>query len=148
MIARVFYTDKLPSGVGGQARGPLVFIRFAYRGDQGLHQHELLHVEQFWRAAMFAFPLALLAFVLANLSIVDSMLLAISVAVLTHPALYQFVKRYRMWSESSAYRRQTLFPASSGVPMSCESAALYLTNPRYRLDITYDQALAIIKEKP
>lgn len=44
----VFYTDAMPAGVAGQARLVAVRIRPAYRNDEGLHQHELAHVELFW----------------------------------------------------------------------------------------------------
>jgi hypothetical protein len=45
----VFYVDTLPNGFGGMAHGPIVCILKRLRGDEGIRQHELTHVRQwFW----------------------------------------------------------------------------------------------------
>ena len=50
----VLYTDALPEGVGGQVRNvfPVFFttirIRPRYEHDEGIHRHELAHVELRW----------------------------------------------------------------------------------------------------
>jgi hypothetical protein len=44
----VFYTDDMPEVVGGQAKGAIIRIRPRYEDDEGIHQHELAHVELFW----------------------------------------------------------------------------------------------------
>lgn len=47
----VFYTERMPQGIGGQAfpfSGPFVRIRMLYKTDEGIHRHELAHVEVFW----------------------------------------------------------------------------------------------------
>lgn len=74
--AIIFFTDKLPSGTGGQARGPVIFIRKKYQRDPGLLAHELTHVRQWF-----------LSFGL-------------------HSLLYLTIKKYKLWAEISAYREQ------------------------------------------
>ena len=50
----VFYTDKfLPVGMGGNSYvfGPFCFmlIRNEFKHDEGIHNHEMVHVKQHWR---------------------------------------------------------------------------------------------------
>ncbi len=104
------YTDDLPDGVGGEARGPVIRIRTKYRQDEGIHAHELEHVRQWW------------------------------VTLGIHSLLYLVVRRYRLWAEVQAYREQMRHQDRHGGYLSLESAAARLANPRYRLGITIDQA--------
>ena len=113
--ALILYTERLPYGVGGIARGPLVLIRPQYRNDRGIHAHELEHVRQWW------------------------------VTCGLHPLLYYFVRRYRLWSEVGAYRVQMQLPDGQGGRLSAESAARRLMKPRYRLELTDERALAYFR---
>lgn len=112
----VFYTDGLPDGVGGRQIGPVVQIRPVYRerGDEGIHQHELEHVRQWW----------------ATLGL--------------HSLLYLAVRRYRLWAEARAYAVQMRFPNGLGGALTLEDAAWRLTSERYRLGIDVEQARAEI----
>ena len=75
--AFIFYTDNLPDGVGGRANGPVIRIRNKYKGvDEGIHQHELTHVKQWYRT------------------------------ILTHGLLYVMFELYRLNSEVEAYKKQ------------------------------------------
>ena len=51
MTYPVIYTDNLPERFGGCTNGPVIRIRPKYRGDEGLRQHELTHVKQ-WFATL------------------------------------------------------------------------------------------------
>ncbi len=53
--ALVFYTNRLKEGFNGVANGPVVRIRPGRKDDEGLLQHELTHVRQFYRFGMI-FP--------------------------------------------------------------------------------------------
>ena len=128
------YTDRLPRGVGGDAHGPVVRIRHQYRNDVGLHWHEWLHVRQWWIAS--AVSLMALVFIAP----MEAWLLAVAV----HPALYKFVRRYRLWAEVRAYRIQMQYPNASGVPLTLESAALRLMSPRYDLRLTMGMAKELL----
>ena len=125
-----FYTDRLPKGVGGDAHGPIVRIRPIYRGDVGLHEHEQAHVNQWWVVGLVS------AALLSHMVNVAAMPLAVAV----HPALYRFVRQYRLWAEVRAYCIQMQYPNSSGVPLTLESAALRLMSPRYNLRLTLGMA--------
>lgn len=78
--ALLFYTDRLPDGVGGCTNGPVVRIRPKYRDDAGIHKHEELHVWQWW------------------------------LTLGLHSLLYLFIRPYRQWAEVEAYRRQMRYP--------------------------------------
>jgi hypothetical protein len=101
--ALVFYTDRLPVGTAGAANGPVIRIRHKYgdpKGlhDEGLHQHELEHVKQWY------FTLGL------------------------HPLFYWLWKPYRLGAEVRAYRVQMQHRNSWGGKLRIEEAAAYLSN--------------------
>jgi len=49
----VFYVESLPKTFGGMAYGPVILILERLRGDEGIRQHELVHVRQwFWTLGM------------------------------------------------------------------------------------------------
>jgi hypothetical protein len=77
----VFYVDSLPNGFGGMAHGPIIRILERLRGDEGIRQHELVHVRQ------WLFTLGLL------------------------PILYYFIPKFRLWCEVQAYKKQMKYYA-------------------------------------
>ena len=53
--AFVIYNDKLvPEKFGGITRCMFIFMKSKYRADDGLLQHELTHVKQFYRTLGFS----------------------------------------------------------------------------------------------
>lgn len=76
----LIYTDDMDANSNGQANGPVVRIRRGKEGDEGLKQHEICHVHQWWR----------------TLSL--------------HSLLYLVSKRYRLRAEVEAYRKQLEYP--------------------------------------
>lgn len=57
MLHLIIYTDLMPERFSGYTLGPIVLIRPRCRDDQGLLQHELVHVRQFWRTfGLFGIP--------------------------------------------------------------------------------------------
>jgi hypothetical protein len=77
----VFYVDSLPNGFGGMAYGPVIRILERLRGDEGIRQHELVHVWQWF------FSLGLL------------------------PILYYFIPKFKLWCEVQAYKVQLQYYA-------------------------------------
>lgn len=75
----VFYVKTLPESMGGCANGPVIRILKQYRGDEGMLQHELVHVKQWLRT----FGL--------------------------HPIMYAISKEYRLHAEVEAYREQAKY---------------------------------------
>lgn len=51
-VAWITYTDDMEAARGGYALQWRVFIRPKYRDDEGIRQHELMHVRVWW-AALF-----------------------------------------------------------------------------------------------
>lgn len=56
-----------------------------------------------------------------------------------HWFLYR-IRRYRLWSEVQAYRKQMLYPNANGGFLSIERAAQFLAGEKYDLGITEAQA--------
>lgn len=113
-LSIIFYTDKLPDGVGGRANGPVIRIRPKYKMDAGLHEHELMHVAQWW------------------------------VTFGLHPLMYKFWRRYRRWAEAVAYVNQTWFPSGDGGYMTTDEAAVLLADARYDLGMSVQEAKAYL----
>ncbi|TAK45272.1 MAG: hypothetical protein EPO27_10670 [Betaproteobacteria bacterium] len=146
----VVYTDRLPEGVGGRAIGPLVQIRPKYRerGDEGLHQHELDHVKQFWRLWLVSFVALLWPLAgpeALDLASQDALAYAAALALLPHTLLYHLARPYRLYAEAHAYKVQTRYPDGLGGALTPAKAAMRLTAARYRLDLTFGEALEAIK---
>lgn len=77
MIYKIFYTDKfVQKNHAASTRVCFIFIRPQYKDDFGLHEHEKLHVAQFWRLPIL------------------------------HGILYSLSKKYRLNCEVDAYKEQ------------------------------------------
>ena len=77
-----FFVQSLSGDAAGRANGPLIRILEKYRDDEGLYQHELMHVKQWF----------------ATLGL--------------HSALYFLYRPYRQWAEVQAYRKQMTYGLS------------------------------------
>ena len=144
----VLIADTLPSGVAGDARGPVIRIRADLwaRGDEGLVQHELEHVRQFylvgilaaiinaplaaWLALRFGSPLAPLQAAIA----------VGSVSLAMHSILYLASRAYRGWAEAGAYRVQMRYPDGKGGRLTLDDAAARLAGERYGLGVMAGEA--------
>lgn len=71
-----FYVDQLDNDAAGQANGPVIRILKSHKDDEGVYQHELEHVIQWF------------------------------VTLGIHSLLYWLFESYRLWAEVSAYRIQ------------------------------------------
>ena len=92
----VFYWDKgVAKGAAGTTRGPVIFIRPAYRDDKGLYEHELVHAKQFWVATLVS------ALLIAAVAPQWAML-----SICVHGLLYLLYPQYRLAAEVQAYREQ------------------------------------------
>ncbi len=112
----IIYTDDLPERVGGVASGPIVRIRPRYEKDEGIHRHELAHVELFWATFWL------------------------------HWVIKKLSRRYRIWNEARAFRRQMQYRNLHGEFMSLDEAANWLAGENYDFGITQEQARILILE--
>lgn len=128
----IYWTDKLPPGVGGRCLGPLVQIRPKYEGDEGIRQHELSHCKHWW---MLTGAGAVLAFAGGF-----SLTLGACVGAALGPLLYLAIRPIRRWEETHAYKIQMQYPRMDGTLLSADSAAEWLAQPLYDLGITVEQA--------
>jgi len=134
-FALIFYTDNLPEDpavpptwrLAGCASNFIVRIRPEYRGDEGLLAHELVHIGQGWKLLMIG-----------------------------HSLLYRFSAKYRLWAEVSAYKVQMLHPNGRGnlsrdtgefsrEYLSVERAARHLMSPRYKFNLTFEEAKSLLE---
>lgn len=133
-MSLIFYTNRLPDGVGGRAYGPVILIRPEYRNDVGIHKHEEEHVRQ-WLHLTLLSALVLLA--------VYWPLLPFAAGVF--PILYHYSRQVRRWAEVRAYRVQMQYPNASRVFLTLDQAAARLLSPRYDLRLVFDQAKALLR---
>lgn len=104
---------------------PVALISNAYKGDAGLKAHELQHIKQYCVMAALGATVGTLAI---------NWFAGVVLAVVLHDAAYTFIRKYRLWAEVSAFRRQLMIGGS------VELAARALAD-NYDLDITYSEAL-------
>jgi hypothetical protein len=147
----ISYTEALPNGTAGEALGPLIRIRQGYETDEGLYQHQLRHVKQWLFVGV---TLGALIGAIARLIALDTAPQPVQIAVwaidvlaaLTgHEFLYAGSRAYRAWAEADAYRTQMNYPYRTGVYLSLNEAAARLASRRYKLEITIDQARALLR---
>lgn len=111
--AIVIYTDRVPKGSAGVANAFVVRIRPKYKNDVGLLAHELEHVRQWW------------------------------VLPLISDFMYLFSKRYRMWAEAEAYRKQIKAYPSEDRNRFAAKAVFFLMQ-KYNLDLSTEKAKKLI----
>jgi hypothetical protein len=147
----VLYTERLPGQTGGRMLGwlPLVLIRPKYANDEGLHQHQLVHVRQWWfmfalMAWMIAVAVRFIAPHITGPLPREALFLGIWLSCVTHAVVYQFSPAYRVIAEVMAYRAQMRFRDRKGRRMPLESAVSMLTSDRYRLGITESKARQLL----
>jgi len=133
-----FYVKSLSPNTGGEARGPIIRILEKYRGDVGIHRHEIVHVGQWAVLSLLGLPIA---YILHQIGRMDLMGVAFAPMAL-HGALYSFVPAYKLWAEVQCYREQAKHYADDRLPLFAEFIATH-----YNLDTTAEQALALLKAK-
>lgn len=94
------------------ASGPCITLEPRLKCDDGVLQHELEHVRQ-WYVEGFGI----------------------------HSYLYSHVRSYRKSCEVRAYRKQMKFSKCDGSFLSADGAAERLAHPKYDLHITKEEAM-------
>lgn len=89
-----FYVNTLPPGVQGAANGPVIRILKSRKHDEGLYQHELTHVKQ-WFRGLFIF----------------------------HSLLYLLLPEYRLWAEVQAFKKQAKYYTDDRIPLFAAAIA-------------------------
>jgi hypothetical protein len=85
--AIIWYTNNISEGFGGYANGPLVRLLKKYEEiDEGILQHELVHVKQWYRT------------------------------LFTHGIWYILFEKYRLQSEVEAYKKQASYYDYDALP--------------------------------
>ena len=140
----VFATDNLPETTAACERGPVVFIRPRYLcpADEGLLQHELEHVRQFWLPILLSMLMSAGVAGLAHIFHFDLAFAALPlfIGLLWHFTLSRFSKTYRYWSEVRAYHIQSECYDDDRRPLFAQFIA-----ENYGLVVTQEQALAELR---
>ena len=100
----------------------------AYKDDEGLHLHEYEHIKQFW-GMWFLF--SALGYFISPLSLI--------LAIPAHGVFYSLSKKYRLWSEVSAYKKQLSTHKKEHQKHYIDQYAKFLSED-YKLNITYSYA--------
>ena len=131
------FTEKLPSGFGGTAQGPLIKLLPKYQHDVGLIEHEKTHVRQ-WYAVL---GVGLLLCTLLTLLLSPSLWPLYGAAPFLHQLLYRFARPYRRWCEVRAYRKQI----ETGGYAGTEFAVTALVE-KYDLRLGADEVRALLPD--
>ena len=117
MIYSIKYTDDMPDHFSGQAKAWFIKIRPRCKDDQGLLEHEKVHVRQFWRTLGFNALFCLVS------------------------------KRYKLAGEVEAYKEQLRWPpATTNVDLFRQYYAEFIADQdRYGLDISVSEAYELLK---
>lgn len=129
------YTDKLAEGFGGEACGPLIKIRPKYASDDGLLEHEKVHVRQWY----FVVIVALVVVALLALLVSTSLLVLVGSTPFVHGLMYRYIRRYRQSCEVEAYKRQI----AVGGYISTNFASTALAE-KYKLGLSLSQAKSLL----
>lgn len=129
------YTDNIPAEFGGESYGPLIKLRPKYADDQGLLEHEKVHVRQWY--VMTAAALASVG--IFALLVSPSLLPLAGLAPACHTLLYKFGRPYRQWCEVRAYRKQIAY----GGEASSAFAVTALVE-KYDLHLDWQEATALL----
>jgi hypothetical protein len=133
------YTDNLPPNVGGTAQAFVVKIRHKYKDDVGIHNHEYVHVKQWYRVLLVWLLAVGLAAVSEWLPLEYAVIAIAGVGL--HGLLYLLIPSYRLEAEAEAYAAQTRADRSD-----LDLMAYRMSLPSYKLGITQEQAKAEIED--
>ncbi len=135
------YTDDIPAHSAGVAKMFVVIIRPEYKSDKGLHEHEYMHVKQWYLTSLlFCAVIFMYCFQYAGLSIEESGLYS-SFGIIAYTLMYGTIPRFRLWCEVQAYRKQLKYCAVD------ESARFgKFISTAYDLDITAEAATKLLRQ--
>lgn len=108
---------------GGNCNGIHIRIKRDYKSDDGLYMHERAHAE-----------VAFVALVLAPFTLGLVFLVTRS-------------KWFRLWNESRAYARQTIYPNFQGIALSVDQVATFLRGVKYNFGLTQEEAVEAIEKR-
>ena len=133
----IFYPQYLPKGFNGTTfGGPFIFIRPTHKGDEGLLEHEKVHVKQWGLVSLTSIlPLSILGFLFGQW-----MLPLLSPLVFV--CLYLAVPSFRLWAEVKAYQRQAQFYPDKEARLLKYAGFL---STKYWLKISPEAALSLLK---
>lgn len=125
-----FYVNSLPPNVGGRTNMLVIRILEKYRNDEGILEHEKMHVKQWAVASIIGCIIAYMIY---------PPLAGIGIAL--HGILYKFIKEYRLWAEVAAYKKQLKYYPDDRALLFAE-----FISTNYNLPISKENALKLLKE--
>lgn len=135
----VHYADIKKKNVAGYASGPYVRIKPEYRHDEGLHEHEFMHVKQGYIGLIGCVLLGLLLNQFIDFDYILEAAFGIGAA--SHPLLYLLVTRYKLFAEVVAYAKQAEFYPTDKTELFGKFIA-----ENYKLDISAEDATKMIRK--
>lgn len=129
----VIYKAKLSGNTIGFAKGPVVVILEAYKGNEAILQHELTHVKQWAALSLLGLLWAAGCYHLGYQQYAIFGLYSLAL----HNVLYTVVPAYKQWAEVQAYRKQISLGGS------LDACALSLSQD-YRLPLSFTKARELL----
>jgi hypothetical protein len=138
----MFITDATMADITGAcARGPIIFVRPKYieNKDEGIIQHELTHVKQFY--IPFILSIIIFFIIFGLLGRLEWWILPIGFGI--HSLTYLLFEKYRLWSEVSCYKVQASYYPDQ-LPHLIRFADVI--SKYYRINITKGDALKLLMD--
>jgi hypothetical protein len=136
-----------PDGSAGSANAFCIRIRKGYENDEGLRHHETDgHVWEWWIITLIsAIILSGIAYATQLYGLSQLFWALPAASLFIQPLLYAFSKRYRLWSETRAYKIQLKYPVDgeSDPNYYRDKYAGFIAN-KYGLSISKEEALRLL----
>lgn len=146
-----FYTDNLPENVGGRTNSFVIRILKSLKDDKGIHEHELVHVKQFWFFVLIGLVLSVFFYFvnipeLLNRQIYKTLkefwFLPAVLSLSVHSLLYLIFSKYKLLAEVAAYKEQLKYYKDDRSILFAE-----FISKRYGLKITTEEAHKLLLKK-
>jgi len=136
-ILPAFMRYKAKSDRAGGAKFIFIYINNKYKDDQGIINHELMHVKQFYRMSL----LSLWGVVIYLMGGLMTPLVIGVIGFCAHTILYRFSESYRYVAEVEAFKVQLKSYDRSEMDYDATVRKLvYILVTRYNVDVSLAQA--------
>lgn len=119
-----------PDGSNGIANAFCIRIRKGYENDEGLLKHEQSHCGEWWTITLIsAIILSAIAYATQLYGLPNQFWALPTASLFIQPLLYKFSKRYRLWSETRAYKIQLTYSVDGEPNPYKDLYATWLSEP-------------------
>lgn len=135
----IWYTNKLMKGFAGGTTLNLIRIRPEYENDEGLLQHELVHVKQWALPFLISIIFGILYYILTD-SLIGLFIFSL-IGCNIFPLSYLLIKKVKLKCEVQAYREQLKFYKDNKINLFAE-----FISRKYGLNVSKEEAFNLLNK--